>query len=153
MWGRELLLAGLLLAGHCLLPALTGARVRLRALPVYRQPTTVANALIAPDLHLAADVGLYLAAQVSFYLVGGFDPVAETDELVVSQIVHPRVATHARGLQRLERAGTADSVDLCKSDLQALVAVEVNTIQSGHLRAVLLRVEEVVPTAPLPLPG
>src|ERR1022692_2215612 len=150
---RELLLAGLLLAGHCLLPALAGTRVRLGALAMDWQPAPMTDSLVAPDLHLAADVGLHLAAQVSFYLVGGFDPVTEADKIVVPQVVDSCIATHARRFQRLERAGPADPVNVCESDLQPLFAGEVNTNQSSHLRAVLLHVEEVVHTASPPLPG
>src|ERR1022692_4954843 len=153
VWRRELLLPGLLLAGHCLLPALAGTSVRLGALAVHRQPAPVTDSLVAPDFHLSADVGLHLAAQVPFYLVGGFDPVTEADKLVVPQFVDSCIAAHARRLQRLERAGPADPVNVRESDLQPLFAGEVNTNQSSHLRAVLLHVEEVVHTASPPLPG
>src|SRR5579863_2666831 len=78
-----LLLAGLLLAGHGLLPALAGPGVGLGPLAVDRQPTTVADALVAADLHLAPDVRLNLTAKVTIDPVGGVYPVAEPDEVVV----------------------------------------------------------------------
>src|SRR5437762_9024274 len=150
---RELLLPGLLLAGHGLLPALAGAGVGLRALAVHGQPPPVADALVGADLHLAPDVGLHLAAQVSFDPVGGVDPVTQLDHVVVGEIVDPDVAADAGGLQRLERAGAADPVNVGEGDLKALVAREVNANQPCHLRAVLLRPREVWHTAPPPLPG
>src|SRR5215831_15862246 len=150
---RELLLPGLLLAGHGLLPALAGAGVGLRALAVHGQAPPVADALIAPDLHLAPDVGLHLTAQVSFDPVGGLDPVAELDHVIIGEVMDPDVAADAGGLQRLERTGAPDSIDVREGDLKALVAREVNTNQSCHLRAVLLRAREVWPTAPRPCPG
>src|SRR5579864_7126974 len=66
-----LLLPGLLLAGHCLLPALAGTGIGLGPLAMDRQPPAMTDALIAADLHLAANVGLYLPAQVTFHPVGG----------------------------------------------------------------------------------
>src|SRR5215469_862008 len=96
---RGLLLPGLLLAGHGLLLALPGAGIGLRALPVHGQPAAVPDALIAPDLDLAANVGLHLPAQVTFDLVGSVDPVPEPDELVVGQVVDPGVTADAGGLQ------------------------------------------------------
>src|SRR5215831_749904 len=150
---RELLLPGLLLAGHGLLPALAGAGVGLRALAVHGQAPPVADALIGADIHLALDVGLYLTAQVTFDPVGGIDPVAELYHVLIGEIVDADVAADTGGLQRLERARAPDSVDVSEGDLKALVAREVDTNQACHLRAVLLRAREVWHTASLPLPG
>src|SRR5271165_6477747 len=96
-----LLLPGLLLAGDGLLLALAGTRVGLRPLPVHREPAAMADALVAADLDLAPDVSLDLAAQVTFDLIGGVDPVAEPDQLLVAQVVNPGVAADPGGLQRL----------------------------------------------------
>src|SRR3954471_6046197 len=60
-----LLLAGLLLAGDGLARALAGARVGAGALTVDGQSAAVTQALVAADLHLPADVGGHLAAQVT----------------------------------------------------------------------------------------
>src|SRR5580700_2571109 len=114
---RGLLLPGLLLAGHGLLLALPGAGIGLRALAVHGQPAAVPDALIAPDLHLAPNVGLHLAAQVTFDLVVGVDPVPEPDELVVGEVVDPGVPAELGRLQRLESAGVADSVNVGEGDL------------------------------------
>src|SRR6516165_1762929 len=121
-----LLLAGLLLAGHGLLPALARPGIGLRPLAVHRQPATVADALVAADVHLAPDVRLYFAADVTF------DP---------------------GGIQRLLGAGAADPVDVGEGDLKALFAREVDTDQTCHVRAVLLFFAEVSHTAPHPCPG
>src|SRR5215831_9697565 len=127
-----LLLPGLLLAGHGLLLALPGAGIGLRALAVHGQPAAVPDALIAPDLDLAPDVSLHLTAQVTFDLVVGVDPVPEPDELVVAEVVHAGVPADVRGLQRLQRAGTADSVDIRKGDLEPLVTREVDADEACH---------------------
>src|ERR1700728_3039890 len=114
---RGLLLPGLLLAGHGLLLALAGAGIGLRALTVHGQPAAVPDALVAPDFHLAPDVRRDLAAEVTFDLVVGVDPVPEPDELVVAEVVDPGVAAELGRLQRLESAGVADSVNVREGDL------------------------------------
>ena len=53
----------------------------------------------------------------------------------------------------LERTGAPDSVDVGESDLQPLIAGEVDANEACHGRAVLLFIEEVVRAAPPPLPG
>src|SRR5215831_849830 len=148
-----LLLAGLLLAGHGLLPALARPGVGLRPLAVHRQPAAMADALLAADLHLAPDVRLDLAAEVTFDPVRGVDPVTELREVVVGQVVHPDVAADPGGVQRLPGAGAADPVDVGEGDLKALLAREVDTDQTCHVRAVLLLFAEVSHTAPGPCPG
>src|ERR1700741_523284 len=92
------LLPGLLPTGYRLLLALAGARVGLRPLPVHGQPAAVADALVAADLDLAPDVGLDLAAQVTFDLVGGVDPVAGPGQLLVGPVIDPGIATDPGGL-------------------------------------------------------
>src|ERR1700685_1881085 len=118
--GSGLLLPGLLLAGHRLLLTLAGTRVGLGPLPVHREPAAMADSLVAADLDLSPDVGLDLAAQVTFDLVGRVDPVAEPDQLLVGQVVDPGIAAEPGGLQRLQRPGAAGAADLGGRALQAL---------------------------------
>src|SRR5689334_3021649 len=59
----------LLAADRHLLRTLTGARVRLRALPMHRQPTPVAQPPVSADVHEALDVHRMLAAERAFDLV------------------------------------------------------------------------------------
>src|SRR5215471_479698 len=150
---RGLLLPGLLLA-------LPGAGVGLRALPVHGQPAAMPDALLAPDLDLAADVGLHLTAQVTLDLIGGVDPVPEPDELVVGKVVDPGVPADAGGRQGLERTGTADPVHVRERDLEPLVTREVDADEACHLgsspsRVEVLRAAPCVParTGPRPPPG
>src|SRR5215469_1302095 len=128
-----LLLAGLLLPGDCLLLALAGACVGLRALTVHWQSATVPDALVAADLDLAPDVGLDFAAQVTFNLVVRLDPVAQPDDVFISELVDPGVTTNAGGCQRLERPGTAHAVYVGKRDLEPLVTRQVNADEACHL--------------------
>src|SRR6478735_4183053 len=125
-------LPGLLLTGDGALRALTGARIGLGPLAAHRQATAVAQALVAADLDLAADVGLHLAAQIALHLEGGFDVVAQVGHLIVGQVLRAQVPVDAGGFQNLLGAGTADAVDVGQRDLHALIAREVYAHKSGH---------------------
>jgi hypothetical protein len=82
----------------------------------------VADPLVAADLDLAPDVGLDLAAQVTFDLVGRVDPVAELHQLLVGEVADPGVPADAGTLERLQRPGAADAVDVGERDLEPLIA-------------------------------
>src|SRR6478736_8790953 len=131
-------LARLLLAGDGALRTLAGTRVRLRALPAHREAAAVAQALVGTDLDLAADVGGDLATEVALHLVVAFDVVAESDELVVGEVLDADVLVDLRRREDLVRAGTAHAVDVREGDHHALVARDVNAGKTCH--AVLLRV-------------
>ena len=91
--------------------------------------------LVAADLDLAADVGLDLTAEVTLELVVRLDRVAELDELVVTEGVHPGVRVDTGGGEDLLGAGTADAVDVGERDLDALVAREVDSNKACHVLA------------------
>src|SRR5262249_13108542 len=120
--GLGLLLAGLLLAGDCLLLALAGARIGLRALAVHRESPAVPDPLVAADLDLAPDVRLDLTAQVAFGLVAGVNPVAQLHQVVFAQVADPGVAANAGRLERLGGATAANTVDVCERHLKPLLS-------------------------------
>src|SRR5690606_15336167 len=115
-------LAGLLLTGDGALRALAGTGVGLGALTADREAATVADALVGADLDLAADVGGDLAAEVALHLVGALDVVAEGDELVIGEVLDADRLVDLGGLEDLDRAGTADAVDVRECDHHALIA-------------------------------
>ena len=51
--------------------------------------------LVAADLHLATDVGLDLAAEVTLDLVVGLDVLTQLGEVVVAQVLGPQVRADA----------------------------------------------------------
>src|SRR5690625_3509460 len=119
-------LAGLLLAGHRALGALAGAGVGLGALSADGQSAAVTQALVGADLDLAADVGLDLAAEVTLDLEVALDVVTKSDEVAVGHVLDAQVRAHARGLERLLRAGPPDAVDVGERHLEPLLAGEVD---------------------------
>src|SRR6266487_5847149 len=131
--GRHaLLLTCLLLAGDGLLRTLAGARVGLGALSVDGQAAAVADALVASDLDLAADVGGDLAAQVALDLEVGVDVLTQLDELVVAEVTGAEVGADAGGVESLLGAGASDAVDVGERDLHALLAREVDAGKTCH---------------------
>src|SRR5687767_8241804 len=130
----------LLLAGDGALGTLAGARVGLGALTADREAHAVAATLVAADLDLATDVRLDLATEVTLDLEVRFDLVAELDQLLVAERVDSRVRVDPGRGEQLLGAGTADAVDVGESDLDALVAREVDTNEACHV-AVSLSVQ------------
>ena len=59
--------------------------------------------LVGADLHLPADIGLHLAAQITFHLqVGLVDRVAQREHVLVGQVLGTQVGADAGGLQQFE---------------------------------------------------
>ena len=77
-------LAGLLLAGDGTLRTLAGTGVGLRTLSAYGQALAVAQAFVAADFNLAADVSGHFAAKVTLNLVVAFNVVTQLDQLGVA---------------------------------------------------------------------
>src|SRR4051794_5747319 len=129
----HLLLAGLLFAGDGLARALARARVGAGALTVYRQAAAVAQALVATDLHLAADVARHLTAQVTLDAEVLVDVVAQLQQVLVSEVLGAQVGADARRGQGLLGVVLADAIDVGERDLHPLLAGEVDAGQSCHV--------------------
>src|SRR3954447_24076672 len=132
----------LLLAGDRLTATLAATGVGPRALTTHRQAAAVPATLVRPDLDLAADVRGHLATEGTFDLVVAFDPVPELHQLVVAQFVDALVTGDTGGFERLQGASTTYTEDVGESDLDALVARQVNSYEACHV-AVFLSSAEV----------
>jgi len=119
-------LSGLLLACNGALRALAGTSVGLRALSVNGQSLTVTNALVAADLHLAANVSGDLATEVTLYLEVQLDVVAQRDELIIGEILYADLAADCSVGEGFEGPRAANTVDVSQCDLYALVARDVD---------------------------
>src|SRR6266446_6534384 len=110
--GGATLLRLRLAAADGLLRALAGARVRLRALTMRRQPTPVAE--VALDLELGVDV------------------VAELRDLVVGEVADLRVGREAERGRDLVRGRLADPIDIGQPDLEPLLVRQVDAGDARH---------------------
>ena len=98
----------------------------MRALAVDRQSPAVAQTLVAADLHLAADVGLDLTAEVTLGRVVLVDPLADLDEVFLGEVAHAGVGVDTSALQDLLGTRAPDAEDVGEGDLHALLTREVN---------------------------
>jgi hypothetical protein len=102
------------------------------ALSVDRKPTTVANALVTTDLHLATDVLLDIPPEVTFDLQFGADVVTEADDLFIGEIANSGVPIDIGGLADLLRSRAPDTEDVCERDLETLLSRNVDACDASH---------------------
>src|SRR5215831_13906173 len=91
-----LLLRRLLAPGHRLLDATPRAGVRTRALAAHRQIAAMPDTAVAVDLDQPLDVHVHFAAKFALDLKVAVDELAQACDLVLGQILHPRVGAHPR---------------------------------------------------------
>ena len=110
----------------------------MRALATDRKALAVTEATIAANLHQAGDVLPHLAAKIALGGVVGIDEVTNLGDLVLSQVLDTsgRVNTGLRA--DLGGAGAADAENVSESDLDALLARQIDAVNTGQLGAPLL---------------
>ena len=84
------------------------------------------DALVAADLHLAADVGGHLTTEVTLNLEVALNEVAKRDQLRVGEVLDAQIGADPGRGEDLRRSGTANAIDVGERDLDALVAREVD---------------------------
>jgi hypothetical protein len=98
----------------------------------------VTEATVAANLHQARDVGANLSAEVT---LGGeirVDVIANLGHLVLGELLDAGIGVNAGLRADLGRAGLTDAVKIRKTDLDALVTRQVDTINTCQLRTPLL---------------
>src|SRR5205085_11058280 len=133
----------LLLTGDGLLGALAGAGVGMGPLATNGKAAAVTQALVAADLHLALDVLLDLAAQVTFDLEVVVDVGTKLVHFVVGEVTDPRVGVHAGGRADLLGLTRANPVDVGEGDDEALFARDVDASYTSHRLTLPLLVARV----------
>src|SRR5207249_821911 len=92
----------------------------------------VAEPAVAADLDQPFDVQVDLAAQVALDLVLAVDDLADSGQLLLGQVAHPRGRVDARLLTDLGGRGRTDPVDVAERDLNVLVARDVDAGDTSH---------------------
>ena len=90
------------------------------------------KAAIAADLHEALDVLADLAAKVTLDLQVPVDVLAKPDDLFFGEVADARVRADTGLAQNLLAGRETDAVDVGQADLDALLAREVDTCDTGH---------------------
>src|SRR3954463_13153604 len=108
----------------------------MRALAAHGQPTAMAQAAVATDVHQTLDVHLDALAQVALDLALRLDGLADAVQLPLVQIAHAHVGAHVRLLKYGGRARAPDAVDVRQSDSDPLVYGEVNADYTSHFSSI-----------------
>ena len=106
----------------------------MRALAADRQALAVAQATVATDVHKALDVLVALTTEVALHHeVVLVDVLAEDVDLLVGEVADAGVRVDVSLRADLRRGGAADAVNVGQTDLDALLARKVDTIDTGQL--------------------
>src|SRR5665647_1679209 len=102
------------------------------ALPVHRHATTVADALVAADVHEPLDVLRALAPQIALDRDVAGDRVAQPHDLFFGEVADLGVGVDAHYGQDLVGRGPADAVDVREPDLDPLLRRDVDACDTCH---------------------
>src|SRR5690242_5938844 len=90
------------------------------------------DAAIAVDLDQPLDVHVNVAAEIALDLKVAVNKLAQPRDLVLGQILRPRVRVHPRRGQNLFAGHLTDAEDIRQRNLDALVAGDIYPGDSGH---------------------
>src|SRR5581483_8001247 len=135
---RALLLgSGLLLAGHGALRPLPSPSIGLRALPPHREPAPMPQPAIAPDVGEALDVRGHLTPQIALD-PQPLDDFAQLLFVLRREILDPHVGVDPGLGEDALRGRQTDPEDVRETDLDALVARQIDAGDASHLSLNLL---------------
>src|SRR5580698_4098298 len=108
----DVLLRHLLLAGNRDSLALAGTGVRMRPLTTHRQATAMPQAAVAAKVHQTLDVHRHFAPQIALDPEFTVDQLADTQDLIVAQLVDPAIVGDAELLANRGSLGRANAVNV-----------------------------------------
>src|SRR6185436_4760729 len=126
-----------LLGDGCASRTFARARICVRALAAHRQPPAMPQSAIRADVHQPLDVHLNAFAQIALDLSLRFEDRTNATQLVFAQIADARVETYLRLVQDRRRPRSSNSVNVCETDLCALIGRKVYTCYTSHLVLIL----------------
>src|ERR1700738_3716773 len=88
---------------------------------------------IGANVHQTLDVHLHALSQIAFDLALRVNNRANAAEIVLAQILNPRVDAYLRFFENRSRTRSTDSVNICKADLCALMRRKIYTSNTSHL--------------------
>ena len=107
----------------------------MRALPPYREPFAVAEPAIRSKIHQSLDVHRDLSPQIPFNGVISIDQLADTQHVVVGQLVDPPLGRYADFAADLEGLGSANPVDIGEPDRDPLLVGNIDSRDARQLRS------------------
>src|SRR5690348_2895226 len=132
-WMMFLVLLGdLLLAGDRATRTLLRASVGVRPLTTNGQTAPMTDAAIRSDVHQSLDVHRDFGAERAFDLVLTLDDAANLVHVGIREIANAQRRIDARLLNDVRRRMATNSVDVRQSDLDLLVAWEIDARNTSH---------------------
>ena len=131
---RSALLGHLLLAGNRHRLALTGTGVRVGPLTTHRQTFAMAQAAVAAQIHQALDVHRDFTPQIALDPVFPVYQLADVEDLLIGELVHPAIVGDAQLLADLGGLGRANAIDIAQPDQHALVGRDIHAGNTRHAR-------------------
>src|SRR2546427_494990 len=96
-------------------------------LSTHRKTAAMAHPAVAIDLHQALDIEPDVFAEIAFDLPLIGDDLPDLAHVILGEIFDARVFIDRRLLEDIDRARTADAVDICQADFDPLVQWKVHT--------------------------
>jgi hypothetical protein len=103
-----------------------------------RQTSTMSNALVRTDFHLATDVLCDISAKVALHLQVLIDIDTKTIHFVLGQIPDPGVAVDSSRIENLLTGRATDAIDIGKRNLYALFTRDIDARKTCHVSALPL---------------
>ncbi len=91
------------------------------------------DAAVRPDVHEALDVHRDLGPQRPLDLVVALDLGTEAGDVRVGQVADPQGSADPRRLEDVQRRGAADPENVGETDLDLLVAREIDAGNTSHI--------------------
>jgi hypothetical protein len=105
----------------------------VRALPAHWQTAPVSQATVGANVHQTLDVHLHALAQIAFDLALSVNHGANPAQIFLAQIPDLNVAIYLCFIEDRRRTRSADSVNVCKANLCALIGRKIYTCNTSHL--------------------
>src|SRR6202040_3595583 len=97
-----------------------------------RQPTAMAKAAVAAEVHQTLDVHACLATKIALDHVVAVDHFADLQHFLVAQLIDTTVSRNLDLLHDVGRMLLADAMDVLEGDQHALVGRDIHTGDTGH---------------------
>jgi hypothetical protein len=102
-------------------------------LTTHREVTTVTYPSITTNILQTTNILAHLTPQLAFNTVVLIDELSQTTRLGLGEFSDPCVRVYPRVIQDLVAPGATNTVNIGQSNLDSLVARQVNTCYSGHI--------------------
>ena len=114
-----------------MLGTFAGTCIGLASLAANGQALAMTNAAVAANFHHALDVQSGLTTEIAFHYVA-FQALTQLGFIILSQVFHAGIGVDSGLFQNFGCAGSADAINIGKSDFNTLILRQVNAGESCH---------------------